>query len=208
MALRLRGLRPEVDQTIRLALELLRHTGAEPPAHDPLTAAWIAATPTPTAAGLGEDPLLDAMLPRLFEAEGVGRALRNEDAWPAALCALAQEGRVGREVLLDGCLNRFLRGGSAADLRFFVRLHDQLDPAEEVAARRRDYLRLLPAAPAFADLALKHLRRLGPLQPEEMGEAVEGLLFRAEGRLVRAGLAWLDRLVRDHRGDLDDYAPP
>jgi hypothetical protein len=208
VALRLRGLRPEVGQTIRLALDLLRLTGAEPPAHDPLTAAWIAAMPTPTAARLGEDPLFNTMLPRLFEAEGVGRALRDEDAWPAALCALAQEGRVGREVLLDGCLSRFLRGGSAADLRFFVRLHEQLDPAEEVAARRRDYLRLLPAAPAnVADLALKQLRRLGPLQPEEMSEAAEALLFRAEGRLVRVGLAWFDRLVRDHQGDLDGYAP-
>ncbi|MEV8637696.1 DUF6493 family protein [Streptosporangium sp. NPDC051023] len=207
LALRLRGLRPTVDRSVRLTLELLRRTGAEPPAHDPLTVAWIAAVPS--ARSLGGDPLFEAMLPRLFEAEGVGRALRDERDWPLALVSLAGKGRIDRQVLLDGCLSRFLRGGSAPDMRFFVRLHEALAPAaEEVDARRPDYLRLLPAAPAnVADLALKQLRRLDPVEAEEAGEAVEGLLFRAESRLVRAGLAWLDRLVRDHRGDLDDYAP-
>ncbi|GAA3098717.1 DUF6493 family protein [Streptosporangium carneum] len=207
LALRLRGLRPTVDRPTRLALELLRRTGVEPPAHDPLTVAWIAAVSSPGS--LGEDPLLEVMLPRLFEAEGVGRALRDDREWPSALSALARKGRIGREALLDGCLSRFLRGGPAPDMRFFVRLHEALDPtAEEVDTRRRDYLRLLPAAPAnVADLALKQVRRLDSVDAEEAGEAVEGLLFRAESRLVLAGLAWLDRLARDQREDLDGYAP-
>ncbi|MFC4061216.1 hypothetical protein ACFOWE_23190 [Planomonospora corallina] len=239
LALRLRGTRPEPDQRVRLALELLRATGAEPPVHDPLTLAWIAAT---RPGDLAADPLLDAMVPRLFEAEGAGRILGNGngngngngdgdgdgdgggDDWPAALAALAADGRIRRESLLAGCRSRFLRGGQAAAQRPFVRLHERLDPApEETAPHRDDYLALLPAAAAnVADLALKQVRRLGPVPPGRAAEAVRGLLFRTEGRLVRAGLAWLDRLLKDASGepggldglgslgdldDLDDYAP-
>ncbi|WP_144070053.1 DUF6493 family protein [Nonomuraea indica] len=163
---------------------------------------------SPPPADPAADPLFEAMLPRLFDAEGVGRLLRDDRSRPAWLARLTRDGQVSRRSLLDGCVSRFLRGGTAADLRFFVRLHDELDPApEEVALRRRDYLRLLPAAPPnVAELALKRLRGLGPLDPDEAAEAVEGLVFRAEGKLARAGLIWLDRLARDHRGDLDGYA--
>ncbi|WP_182880442.1 DUF6493 family protein [Microbispora sp. H10949] len=206
LARRLRGVRPRPDRRVRLALRLLRESGAEPPEHDPLTLAWVAVTPS---GDLRADPLLDAMLPRLFEAEGVGRLLRAHRNWPAALAALARDGRIKREALLDGCRGRFLRGGQAADQRFFVLLHDRLDPSpEEIAPYARDYLALLPAAAAnVADLALRQIRRLGPIPPEQAGEAVEALLFRAEGRLVRAGLIWLDRLLKDPAGDLDAHAP-
>ncbi|MGI5272188.1 DUF6493 family protein [Nonomuraea sp. CA-218870] len=206
VALRLRGTRPVADRRVRLALELLRRTGAEPPAHEPLTLAWIAGTPPDRLAG---DPLLDAMAPRLFETEGVGRLLRDDAGWPATLAELARTGRIARQALLDGCRTRFLRGGGAADMRFFVRLHERLDPApEELAGRLPDYLALLPAAAAnVADLALQQVRRLGPVPPADAGEAVQGLLFRKEGKLVRAGLTWLDRLLKEDGGDLDAYAP-
>ncbi|MBO4273409.1 DUF6493 family protein [Microbispora triticiradicis] len=206
LARRLRGVRPRPDRRVRLALRLLRESGAEPPEHDPLTLAWVAVTPS---GDLWADPLLDAMLPRLFEAEGVGRLLRAHQNWPAVLAALARDGRVKREALLDGCRSRFLRGGQAADQRFFVLLHDRLDPSpEEIAPYARDYLALLPAAAAnVADLALRQIRRLGTIPPDQAGEAVEALLFRAEGTLVRAGLTWLDRLLKDPAGGLDAYAP-
>ncbi|WP_405085406.1 hypothetical protein [Microbispora sp. NBC_01389] len=206
LARRLRGARPRPDRRVRLALRLLRESGAEPPEHDPLTLAWVAAT---ASGDLPVDPLLDAMLPRLFEAEGVGRLLPTHRNWPAVLTALAGDGRVRRATLLDGCRGRFLRGGQAADQRFFVLLHDQLDPSpEEIAPYARDYLALLPAAAAnVADLALRQIRRLGPIPAEQAGEAVEALLFRAEGRLVRAGLSWLDRLLKDPAEVVDAYAP-
>ncbi|WP_084964520.1 DUF6493 family protein [Thermoactinospora rubra] len=206
LALKLRSTRPEPDQRVRLTLALLRETGVTPPDHDPLTLAWIAATP---AGDLHEDPLLNAMVPRLFSAEGVGRLLRNDADWPATLATLADGGRIEREALLSGCRTRFLVGGQAIDQRFFVRLHELLDPSDnETAPHLRDYLALLPSAPAnVADLALKRVRRTKAVPPGLAGEAVEGLLFRAEGRLVRAGLAWLDRLLRDTANDLDAYAP-
>ncbi|WP_157250319.1 hypothetical protein [Nonomuraea typhae] len=214
LALRLRETRPVADNHVRLVLELLRRTQAEPPAHDPLTLAWVAAS-VPSSALLAKDPLLAVMVTRLFESEGVGRLVRDSHDWPKALHKLTARSltgapRVPRRALLKGCVARFLRGGQAADLRFFVRLHDLLDPMDgEVADYAHDYLRLLPSAPGpVAELALKQIRRLGDrVEGQDAREAVEGLLFRQESKLVRAGLAWLDRLLRDRAHDLDPYAP-
>ncbi|MGW5162238.1 hypothetical protein ACWEPN_42780, partial [Nonomuraea wenchangensis] len=197
-----------------LALAMLRHTGVTPPEHDPLVVEWAARPPT--ADRLRHDPLLGHLLPRLFEAEGVGRALRDErgdrsasSAWLAALTTLASEGGIDRDLLLDGCVRRFLRGGPVAGLRFFARLHERLEPTyDEVRERAPAYLRLLPAAPgSVADLALRHLRRLAELGPEDVGEAVRALLPRPERKLVTAGLVWLDEYARDRHAGLDTFAP-
>ncbi|MFI6902790.1 hypothetical protein ACIBKY_16135 [Nonomuraea sp. NPDC050394] len=213
LALRLRGSRAQADDdSAALALELLRRTGTVPPDHEPLVAAWVALPPR-----LPDDPLAAHLLPRMFEAEGVGRALREDriepprwewepqHSWLRTLRDLAASGVLDREMLADGCVRRFLRGGNAADLRFFVRLHELLDPAPN-PGRARDYLRLLPAAPGpIAEAALKQLR--GSLDGDDAGEAVSALLFRPESKLVRAGLTWLDRLARESDGDLDHLAP-
>ncbi|MEU4577650.1 DUF6493 family protein [Nonomuraea sp. NPDC023979] len=181
-----------------LALAVLGETGIEPPHHDPLVAAWV----TRGADGLADDPLLDHLLPRLFEATGVGRALQWDSTpgagWLGALTALAEAGRIKREALIEGCVRRFLLGGSAVDLRFFVRLHEALDPAPaETAPHARDYRCLLASAPGpVAELAMKRLRRVTGLSADDLGEAWESLLFRAERKLVRGGLSWLERSVR------------
>ncbi|MEV4109081.1 DUF6493 family protein [Nonomuraea sp. NPDC049695] len=209
---RLRGTRRQLeDGTVALALELLRRTGAPPPDHEPLVVAWASTEPD-----LQADPLAEHLIPRLFEAEGVGRVLREERddegqgrrSWLRALRDLADAGRIEREALVDGCVRRFLRGGSATDLRFFVRLHDLLGsgPSPE---RARDYLRLLPAAPGpVAELALRQLRaRDAALGGDEVNEAVAALLFRSEGKLVRAGLTLLDQAARQAGDELDQLAP-
>ncbi|MFC7642245.1 hypothetical protein ACFQX6_15780 [Streptosporangium lutulentum] len=78
LALRLRGSRAQArDDSMPLALELLRRTGAVPPGHDPLTIAWVSQPPD-----LEHDPLAEHLVPRLFEAEGVGRALREDNVDP------------------------------------------------------------------------------------------------------------------------------
>ncbi|MGV9774135.1 DUF7824 domain-containing protein [Streptosporangium sp. NPDC003464] len=213
LALRLRGSRAQArDDSVPLALELLRRTGAVPPDHDPLTIAWVSQPPD-----LEHDPLAEHLVPRLFEVEGVGRALREDNidppswdagrrTWLGALRAAVAAGRSVPEALVDGCVRRFLRGGSAADLRFFARLHEMLDPAPS-KERARDYLRLLPAAPGpVAELALRQLRGAGELSGEEVNEAVSALLSRPEGKLVRAGLTLVDQAARDAAGDLDDLA--
>nr|BFE88800.1 hypothetical protein GCM10020093_114010 [Planobispora longispora] len=56
------------DRNLPLTFALLGRTGVTPPEHDPLVLAWID-TP-PTAERLRDDPLLDVLLPRLFEAQG------------------------------------------------------------------------------------------------------------------------------------------
>ncbi|MFE3451838.1 hypothetical protein ACFXJ8_23250 [Nonomuraea sp. NPDC059194] len=72
------------DPGVPLALALLRRTGVTPPAHDPLVVAWVAENVTHSAAALAADPLLGALLPRLFEAEGVGRRLQHVKLAPVS----------------------------------------------------------------------------------------------------------------------------
>ncbi|MFF5207546.1 DUF6493 family protein [Streptosporangium sp. NPDC000396] len=196
------------DRGMALALALLRETGIEPPPHDPLVAGWVDREPS----RLGDDPLLDHLLPRLFEAEGVGRMLQREplEGWLGALLRLVKAGRVKREVLIEGCVRRFLLGGTANDLRFFVRLHEALDPSPaEVTSHARDYLRLLAASPGpVAELAMKRLRACDDLTADDLAEVWESLLFRSERKLVRAGLSWLDRSVRHTPALADVIAAP
>lgn len=242
LAARLRGRR---DAGTPLALAMLRHTGVEPPSHDPLVVAWVTAgiwtspgseSGSPIGKGREPDPLLPALLPRIFEAEGVGRALQHEfldpiSPWLRTIRDLARSGAVERGPLLDGCVRRFLRGGDARELRFFARLHELLEPsAAEVGARRRDYLRLLPVAPGpVAELALRHVRRLDSLEAgghpaaelgsdsgiarhrghdvADVAEALEGVLFRPEATLARSALTWLDQTIRRFPDRADELAP-
>lgn len=196
------------DPIAPVALALLRACGGEPPEHDPLVLAWVTDRPLPG------DPLAATLLPRIFEAEGVGRALREVNLtpgtdWYERIRRLLDEGRVTRAELLDGCVSRFLRGGGDIDLRFFARVHRMLDPTpQEAAARVRDYLRLLPTAPGpVAELALAQVRRTGPHDDADVVEAIGALTFRAEAKLVRAGLSWLDQEVRRAPARAGELAP-
>ncbi|MGK5558098.1 hypothetical protein ACSNOI_41490, partial [Actinomadura kijaniata] len=201
-----------------LALALLRETGVTPPDHDPLVIGW-ARDGAPSA----DDPLLPHLLPRLFEVDGVGTAMESPSwaasgpSWVRELKRFAAEGRLDRRTLLDGCVSRFLRGGDARELRFFATLHAGLEPADpaarraETTARARDYLRLLPAAPApVAELALRLLRELDDPDvpdPLDLTEALDALLFRPEAGLVGRGLSWLAEIVERHPALADECAP-
>ncbi|MFB4314567.1 DUF6493 family protein [Actinomadura sp. 21ATH] len=186
----------------RLCALMCLDAGAAPPGDDAFAVGWAHWTDPKELAG---DPFLGAMLPRLFEVESIGRvlgAVYEGRPWVDALTALAAGGGIARADLLDGCLRRFLRGGDLADLRWYVRLHEALAVTpEEAAARLRDYLRLLPAAPAgVAEAALAQVRaadRLGALDGGAFTEAAEALLFRPEKKLVRAAIAWLGASARE-----------
>ncbi|MFC0039995.1 DUF6493 family protein [Actinomadura rayongensis] len=196
----------------RAAAALTLAADAEPPGDDAFVAGWATCALT-----LADDPFLPALLPRLFEADGVGAALQWDagetaqvwtgvsrvvrPSWLAALTALADTGRVDRDLLLDGCLGRFLRGGRLIDLQWFVRLYDALAPGpDETTARLRDHLRLLPSAPVpVAERALAAVRtadEAGALDPAAFAEAADALLFRPEKKLVKAALTWMDRTAR------------
>ncbi|GAA4194626.1 hypothetical protein GCM10022252_39330 [Streptosporangium oxazolinicum] len=185
--------RRPADRVAPLAVALLRESGAVPPDHDPLVAAWLAA---PSVAA---DPLTPVLLPRVFDADGAGRALRDERLEPRPTRWLATAAReLPRQRVLDGCVSRFLRGGEVQDLRFFVRLHMLLDPTPaESAPRLRDYLRLLPSAPGtVAELAAGQVRGAMPLDHADLVEAVDALTFRDEAKLAATGLRWLDQAIR------------
>ncbi|MFC4051864.1 DUF6493 family protein [Actinomadura syzygii] len=191
-----------------MAAALITSAGATPPVSDGFVVGWVVGrSPDPEA--LAGDPFLDTLVPALFEANGVGAALAEEvrpdpsvaSPWAHALAALARAGRLDRAALLDGCVSRFLRGGTARELRWFGRLHDALEPTDaEAADRVRDYVHLLPAAPStVTDLALREVRRAddgGRLDAALFEDAAGALLFRPEKKLVRAGLTWLDRTAR------------
>ncbi|MEO3805962.1 hypothetical protein [Nonomuraea sp. B1E8] len=195
LAVRLaRRIRRPDDRIVPLALELLRDGEVTPPDHEPLVAAWL------SAAGVAGDPLTPHLLAKIFEAAGAGRALAGETLTPKPSRWLALAARtLPREQIITGCVRRFLLGGDARDLRFFVRLHTLVAPTpEESAGRSRDYLRLLPAAPGpVAELALRQVRR-ALLDPADVAEAIEALTFRREAKLAVKGLTWLDHDLGHH----------
>lgn len=205
----------------RFAAELIVASGAPTPRDDPFVIGWAMqqgyGRGLTTLERLRSDPFLPDLLPRLFEVDGVGAYLTSLTgetgssitAFPAALATLAAEGQVDRDVLLDGCLGRFLRGGPAAQLRGSVQLHTALAPTEaETEARTLDYARLLPAtAPAVATLAQTALRRLdraGRLELDTLLEGAAAILRRSDRALVRAQLSWLDSVARRERDRVGD----
>ncbi|WP_066370743.1 hypothetical protein [Herbidospora mongoliensis] len=197
-----RRIRRPADRFAPLAVALLRDSGATPPDHDPLVAAWL------TAPSVAADPLSPLLLPRVFDADGAGRALRDERLDPRPTRWLAAAARdLPRDQALDGCVSRFLRGGDVQDLRFFVRLHQLLAPtAEESASRLRDYLRLLPSAPGtVAEVAAGQVRQAMPLDHADLVEAVEALTFRAEAKMAATGLRWLDQSVKSAPESAGDF---
>ncbi|MEU6074164.1 hypothetical protein [Micromonospora sp. NPDC047074] len=195
--------------------DLLDAEGAPPPTGDRLVEGWVETVAWPRAGlrshslleRLRADPFLDAMVPRLFEVDGIGRLMPFTDfrapkelGMPGALARLVGEGRLARTPLLDGCVSRMLRGDRPGALRPFLALHGLLDPtAAEVAERRAAYLRLLADAPApVATLAQKVLRSLDDVEFEALLDASRAVLARPDRKLVRAQLSWLDQVARRH----------
>jgi hypothetical protein len=201
---------------------LVRRSGCPVPTTDGVVRGWMstitrAFPPQPEDGTLTERLRADAftpyMLPRLFEVEGIGADLiwgwsyrkdrKDEDEWPTALTALAAEGTVDRDALIDGCVSRMLRGERPGALRGFSELLAALDPSQdELAARTGDWVRLVSDAPSpVAGRAQEFLRRLweaGRLEADSLGEASRNILFRPDKTLVRAQLVLLGKaLARD-----------
>lgn len=162
-----------------------------------------------------DDPMLTALLPRLFEIDGIGTDLTRE-SWRkqgtvvTALATLAKEGRLDRTMLLDGCVGRLLRGDRPNALRAFGLLVDQLAPTvDEAAARTLDLVRLLPDAPStVAGLAQRLLRQVddaGRLELDTLLKVSEQVLARTEKGLVKTQLRWLGAVAKrepDRAGEI------
>ncbi|MEU9506095.1 hypothetical protein AB0D32_07410 [Micromonospora sp. NPDC048170] len=196
--------------------DLLTAENVPPPTDDLFVEGWVATMAWPPEPSqslpllerLRADPFLVALVPRLFEVDGIGTRLPSTDfrgieetGLPGALAILAGEGRLARAELLDGCVSRFLRGDRLAALRPFVALHALLAPtAAEIGERRATYLRLLADAPTpVATLAQKALRSLDDVEFDALLDASRAVLARPDKTLVRAQLSWLDQLARRHR---------
>ncbi|SEG18002.1 hypothetical protein SAMN05444920_102107 [Nonomuraea solani] len=172
-----------------LAAALVSSTGLEPPDDDTFVIGWVwqvALRARWGGRGFDGDPLLETLLPRLFQAPGVtvplSASLIHE------LAALAGQGRVPRRTLIDGCAGRFLTAGPE-EVSPFVTLWRALRPEpEEIPVL--DFVRLLPAATLpLAELAVEELRRAeaaGLLNTELFAEAVSALAYRAEKKLLPA----------------------
>lgn len=188
-----------------LAAALVIETGAEPPENDAFVAGWSAHVAerkwrSEGALVLAEDPLFDHMLPRLFQAEGVGERLAWDSSWRDGhpiideLAALADSGRVSRQVLLDGCVGRFLVTAEAAQVGPFVVLWRRLAP-EVAEIPVADLVRVLPSAPTpVVQLAVDELRRAhaaGVLDDELFAEAVRALAYRPEKKHMTAAVKWM-----------------
>ncbi|WP_405007258.1 DUF6493 family protein [Kitasatospora purpeofusca] len=199
-----------------LISRVVRRTGCAVPASDDFVAEWLRSGAgredgrRGSAATLLErlraDTFTPVLLPRVFELDDVAWSLeqsftpRPGDSWASAVAGLAEEGPVGRAELIDLCLGRLVRGGRAADQRAFLAVLAALAPTPpEYAARVRDLMALLDGLPAMAGHAqqvLAGLDEAGLVEPELVTEASAVVLFRAEKKLVRAQLAWLEQAAR------------
>ena len=202
---------------------LLIESGATPPANEGFVRGWLNEVHRPESSRserllvdrLRDDPFLDLALPAIFEIDGIGNNLvqgswdsqlgvwDDTPVFPTALATLAEEGRLDRKTLLDGCLGRFLRGDRPGALRPFLLLHEILAPTvDELADRVLDYVRLLPDAPGTvagnAQRALRTVDEAGRLELATLLDVSRQTLLRREKGLVKTQLGWLDRLVRRH----------
>lgn len=112
---------------------------------------------------LREDPVLLADVWRLFEVEGAPElSLATFDAswpercWHGALLALASEGLLSRQRLLDSSIDALGRDFSPYHAAWYSRFHEALAPSpSERSARIASYTRLLASqVPATAALAI------------------------------------------------------
>ncbi|GAB7049155.1 DUF7824 domain-containing protein [Catenuloplanes indicus] len=212
------------------AATLLAESGTTPPVTEAVTRGWLARItrfehnekPVPVIDRLRDDPYLDLLLPSIFEIDGLGAELvagqwnpdtREWDTKPhvmLALARLAAEGRLDRAMLLDGTLDRLVRGDRPNALRAFTALHDTLAPTPaEQADRVLDYAQLLPVAPApvatLGQRALRAVDEIGRLELETLLDASAAVLLRKEKTLVKTQLSALEKIARrepDRLGDI------
>lgn len=138
---------------------------------------------------------------------GPKRAPRPEDTWRHALVVLTQAGQLDRGRLLDAALAAPLRDWAAADLGWYVGLHNALEPTlDEVAARQSTYTRLLAVehgpSVKLAQTQLKRLLADPRLEPEPLLTSSRATLSRSDKASVTAQLRVLTALAKV-RPDLD-----
>ena len=144
----------------------------------------------------GEPEWLERDLWELFAIEESGLTARDSwgdpPVWRTALRALAAQGVIARERLLDEGLAALRRDFAPYHARWHLKLLAELEPtADELEARLDDLLALLaaedPAVVAFGLKTLAELERARRLPPERLLDAIgPALVLRAKGHVTRA----------------------
>ncbi|WP_371100034.1 DUF6493 family protein [Streptomyces sp. PU_AKi4] len=180
-------------------------------------AEWLTELAHRIAERLRQSPYLRPMVAGLFTAGGTGQALNSghsnkDNPWLLALARLTAEGTLDRATMVDGCLGRLLRGGTAVDQRASHRLLLDLDlSAEEHAGRVADWRAL--AADALQPVAvhvqsvLAELALTGSLPTHDLADMTRAVLTRPEKNLVRAQLKLLDTVVTRDTATADALLP-
>ncbi|MFF4909332.1 DUF6493 family protein [Streptomyces sp. NPDC001260] len=164
-----------------------------------------------------QDPHLKELVAALFETSDIGGLLEwprgdGPDSWTGALSGLAAERLVEREMMVDACVARLLRGGTTTEQRFFLRLLKGLDlTGDEERQRRADWLALAcdavsPVA-AHAQAVLSALALDGELSTRRLAEMSSAVLFRTEKKLVRAQLVLLGKVLARNAGAAEELLP-
>ncbi|MFF7178788.1 DUF6493 family protein [Streptomyces sp. NPDC008121] len=197
-----------VENGYALVHDLVVLSGCPVPATDAYVTGW-----TRAVAGDGlldrlrTDPQTPVLVPRFFELGETPDPLTwwndsdNSGHWPTALAALAAEGLLDRETLLEGCVARLLRGGRPRDLRFPLSLLQLLGPTgRERSGRVAEWTGMAADAPSpvagYAQQILAELALEGELSVRELAEMSGPVLFRTEKKLVRAQLTLLTKVLR------------
>ncbi|MFF5018242.1 DUF6493 family protein [Streptomyces sp. NPDC001165] len=203
---------------------LVSRSGCEVPVTDAYVAGWIRHVSVGdgrwrregVADVLRREPNLATLVGGLFTLSDLAevRWLLGEGpgSWQRALAALAQEGSLDREFLVDACVARLLRGGGPTDHRIFLPLLTELAlTRDEERARIPDWTALsrdaVSPVASHAQTVLTGLALEGDLPPRQLAEASEGLLFRSEKKLVRAQLVLLGKVLSRDPGAAAELLP-
>ncbi|MGW3446104.1 DUF7825 domain-containing protein [Streptomyces sp. NPDC001076] len=200
------------DVPFLLMAGLVRRSGCEVPVTDAYVVGWVRHIGhswgrVPLVDRLRAEPDLAPLVNGLFELSDLGEVRwlfgDGPGSWQSALAELTGAGVLERKAVVDACVARLLRGGGPTDHRIFLPLLGLLAlTRDEVRERVADWTALArdavsPVA-AHAQSVLGALALDGDLTARQLAEASEGLLFRAEKKLVRAQLVLLGKvLARD-----------
>jgi hypothetical protein len=195
-----------------LVCRLLEHTGTPVPTSPGFVAGWMhQLRPDSIVEELSAHPEFAVLVPHFFDVEEVGAQLSHYADWPEAIAGLVARGVVDRDVLLDACLARLVRGGRPGATRAFLAVHDALAPTTaEVTARIGAYLDVLGSTEStVASTAQQRLFELddrGVLSVTDQLELGRAMLRRKEKKLVRAQLARIGKLPSIDTGRKTEFA--
>ncbi|MFF7471988.1 DUF6493 family protein [Streptomyces sp. NPDC008092] len=197
------------DVPFVLMAGLVRRSGCEVPVTDAYVVGWVRHIGhswgrVPLVERLRAEPDLAPLVNGLFELSDLGEVRwlfgDGPGSWQSALAELTGAGVLERKAVVDACVARLLRGGGPTDHRTFLPLLGLLAlTRDETRERVADWTALArdavsPVA-AHAQSVLAALALDGDLTPRQLAEASEGLLFRAEKKLVRAQLVLLGKVL-------------